>query len=73
MRYRLIITDKQTGEYPETEIIALREGWARHLSNCDITGFALDEEGHLLLIDGCDNIAYCPEDRFDVKVKQGPS
>lgn len=70
MRYRLIITDKKTGEYPETEIIALREDWAKHLLYCDISGFALDEDGQLLLIDDCDNIAYCPEDRFDVKVEQ---
>ena len=58
------VIDTNTGEYPDVESIALKEDWAKNLIYCDIDGFAMDEEGNLLLIDDCDNIAYCPSDRF---------
>lgn len=66
---RIIVTDKKTGEYPNTEQIALKEEWAKHLLYCDIDGFAIDEDGQLLLIDDCNNIAYCPLDRFNVEIE----
>lgn len=67
---RLVITDKKTGEYPDVWSIARRCKWAKHLVYCDIEGFALTEEGHLVLMDECGNVAYCPSDRFDVKIEE---
>ena len=65
-RNSFTVIDRQTGEYPEVENIALHEEWAKGLIYCDISGFAIDEDGNLMLIDDCDNIAYCPENRFEV-------
>lgn len=60
------VIDLKTGEYPDTSYIALHEDWAKNLIYCDISGFALDEDGLLMLIDDCNNIAYCPHDRFQI-------
>ena len=62
------VTDNQTGEYPDCERIALTEEWAKHLVYCDIDCFAITEEGGLILIDDCNNIAYPPADRFTVTI-----
>lgn len=61
------VVDNQTGRYPDCEKIALTEDWAKHLIYCDIDCFAVTEDGALLLIDDCNNIAYPPSDRFTVK------
>ena len=58
------VIDKNTGHYPDVEKIALEEEWAKHLCHCDIDCFAITDDGTLILIDDCDNIAYCPADRF---------
>lgn len=60
------VTDTKTGEYPDVENIALNENWAKGLIYCDIDGFLLTEDGNLLLMDDCGNVAYCPSDRFKV-------
>lgn len=62
------VIDNQTGEAPDCEKIALTEEWAKHLIYCDIDCFAITEDGSLILIDDCNNIAYPPSDRFTVKV-----
>ena len=49
------VIDKLTGEYPDLENIALHEEWAKGLVYCDMEGFALEEDGSLLLLDECDN------------------
>lgn len=61
------VIDKKTGKYPDTRKIALREKWAHGLVYCDIEGFALQEDGTLILLDECGNVAYCPPDRFEVR------
>lgn len=61
------VVDNQTGGYPDCEKIALTEDWAKRLIYCDIDCFALTEDGDLILIDDCNNIAYPPSDRFTVK------
>ena len=61
------VIDKITGEYPDCEKIALNEDWAKHLIYCDIDIFAIDEDGTLILTDDCGNVAYCPNDRFEIK------
>jgi len=61
------IIDPTTGEEPDTEQIALREVWAQGLVYCDIEGFALFDDGTLMLLDECGNWAYCPEGRFKIE------
>lgn len=62
------VIDNRTGGYPDCEKIALTEEWAKHLIYCDIDCFAITEDGDLILIDDCNNVAYPPSDRFTVKV-----
>ena len=60
------VIDKKTGEYPDLEKIAIEEDWAKGLCYCDMEGFALSEDGELILMDECGRLAYCPPDRFEV-------
>lgn len=60
------VIDKKTGKYPDTYSIARRCKWAKHLMCFDIDGFALMEDGHLVLMDDCSNVAYCPGGRFEI-------
>jgi len=62
------VIDKQTGKAPDLWQIALKEAWARHLTFCDMEGFAIEEDGSLILLDECGNFAYCPTDRFEISV-----
>lgn len=66
---KFTVIDKTTGQYPDVEKIALNEDWAKHLMYCDIDSFCIDEDGHLILTDDCGNAAYCPSDKFEVKIK----
>lgn len=60
------VIDKKTGKEADTYKIALKEDWAKHLIYCDIEGFAIEEDGSLVLLDECGNVAYCPDDRFEI-------
>lgn len=60
------VVDNATNEYPDVEKIALNEEWAKHLIYCDIDGFFVGEDGHLILVDDCGNAAWCPADRFSI-------
>ena len=60
------VIDLETGGYPDVEKIARTEEWAKNLMYCDIDTFAVTEDGRLILIDDCNNIAYCPEGRFKI-------
>ena len=60
------VIDTTTGEEPDMWKIALEENWAKHLMYCDMEGFALEEDGTLILLDECGRHAYCPEGRFKV-------
>lgn len=62
-----IVIDNLTGKEGDTQAIVLNEDWAKHLLCCDISGFAILEDGNLILMDDCDKVAYCPPDRFTVK------
>ena len=68
MTFRVI--DTTTGHAPDLAIIALNEDWARGLIYCDMEGFAITEDGGLILLDECGNYAYCPEGRFEVVMKE---
>lgn len=60
------VIDTKTGQYPDTWEIACKEEWAKHLCYCDIEGFAVEEDGTLVLLDECGKVAYCPEGRFRI-------
>ena len=60
------VIDKKTGQVPDLVGIALKESWAMNLIHCDMEGFAINEEGDLILMDECGNIVHCPGDRFEV-------
>ena len=60
------VIDNKTGKEADAYNIALKEDWAKGLIYCDIEGFAIEEEGNLILLDECGNVAYCPSGRFTV-------
>jgi hypothetical protein len=62
------VTDTFTGKEPDIEEIARNEDWARELVWCDMEGFALRQDGTLVLLDECGNSAYCPPGRFKVVI-----
>lgn len=65
------VIDNQTGKYPNCEEIALYEEWADELAYCDIEGFAITEDGNLILMDECGDCVFCPSDRFTVIFEKG--
>lgn len=58
------VIDTKTGKEADTYEIALNEDWAKSLIYCDMEGFAIEEDGTLVLEDECGNYVYCPEGRF---------
>ena len=64
MKFRVI--DKQTSKEADPYEIALHEEWASCLVYCDMEGFAITEDGYLVLMDECGNVVYCDTDRFKV-------
>ena len=64
MKFRVI--DKQTSKEADPYEIALHEEWASCLVYCDMEGFAITEDGDLVLMDECGNVVYCDTDRFKV-------
>lgn len=63
------VIDKTTGLKPDLRKIALEEDWAKNLIYCDMDGFMFDQDGSLYLVDDCNNLASCPEGRFEVTFK----
>ena len=61
------VVDTKTGEYPDLWEIALTEEWAKGLMYCDMDGFAIREDGSLILFDECGNCVSCPQDRFEIR------
>ena len=60
------VVDNKTNKYPDLYNLALKEDWAKDLMYCDMDGFAINEDGNLVLMDECGKVAYCPKDRFTV-------
>lgn len=65
-----IVIDNKTGKEADAYEISLHEEWARSLCYCDIEGFAITEDGELILADECGKFAYCPDGRFEVVFKE---
>lgn len=61
------VIDKKTGKEADDYMIALKEDWAKDLMYCDMDGFAITQDGYLILLDECGQFRYCPLDRFEVK------
>lgn len=61
------VIDVKTGKEADPGEIALHEHWAKNLIYCDMEGFAIEEDGSLILMDECGNYQYCPIGRFEVK------
>lgn len=60
------VIDTKTGKEADTYEIALHEDWAKHLIYCDIDGWAIGDDGSLMLLDDCGNFAYTDRERFKV-------
>lgn len=60
------VIDKQKGKEADEYQIALKEEWAKDLMFCDMDGFAIKQDGSLILIDECGNFKYCVPDRFEI-------
>ncbi len=60
------VIDNKTGKIADVEDIALKEEWAKELIYCDMEGFAIEEDGSLVLLDECGGVAYCPDGRFTI-------
>lgn len=63
---RFTVIDKKTGKEADEYEIALKEDWAKDLMYCDMEGFAILQDGTLILVDECGSFAYCPADRFEI-------
>ena len=61
-----VVLDKTTGKEAGLGEIALYEEWANSLVYCDMDGFAITQDGALLLLDECGKFEYCPSDRFEI-------
>lgn len=61
-----IVIDKKTGKEADECEIVLHEDWAKHLMYCDMEGFAIEQDGTLILLDECGQFVYCSSDRFEV-------
>ena len=61
-----VVIDKETGKEADPYDIALHEAWAKDLMYCDMEGFAILEDGTLILTDECGKYEFCPEGRFVV-------
>ena len=61
-----IVIDAKTGKEADTYNIALYEDWAKHLCYCDMDGWAIQDDGSLLLLDECGRYAYADKERFKV-------
>ena len=61
-----VVVDKKTRKEADCYNIALKEDWAKGLCYCDMDGFAITQEGMLILLDECGKYTYCPDNRFKV-------
>ena len=61
------VIDTNTGKEADENEIALHEDWAKYLCCCDMNGWAIMEDGTLLLTDECGQYAYANRERFKVK------
>jgi len=66
-----VVFDRLTKERANIEEIVSREKWAQCLRSLDLEGFAVAEDGSLILLDECGHHVYCPLGRFRVVLRAG--
>lgn len=66
-RIEFKVIDNNTGKEADIGKIALKEDWAKGLMYCDMQGFAILDDGNLVLLDECGKFEYCPSERFSIK------
>lgn len=65
-KFEFRVVDKKTNKEANIGEIALKEDWAKGLMYCDMEGFAILEDGNLVLLDECGKWEYCPSERFEI-------
>ena len=66
VEFPFYVFDKKKNKEADCYKIALKEDWAKCLCYCDMDGFAITQDGMLILLDECGEYAYCPDNRFKV-------
>ena len=66
VEFPFIVVDKRKNKEADCYNIALKEDWAKDLCYCDMDGFAITQDGMLILLDECGRYTYCPDNRFKV-------
>lgn len=60
------VIDSKTGKEADICKIARKEDWAAGLIYCDMQGWAIGEDGSLILMDECGNYVFADRERFKV-------
>ena len=66
VEFPFCVFDKKKNKEADCYKIALKEDWAKCLCYCDMNGFAIAQDGMLILLDECGRYTYCPDNRFKV-------
>lgn len=66
VEFPFCVFDKKKNKEADCYKIALKEDWAKCLCYCDMEGFAITQDGILILLDECGRYTYCPYNRFKV-------
>ena len=66
VEFPFCVFDKNKNKEADCYKIALKEDWAKCLCYCDMEGFAITQDGMLILLDECGRYTYCPDNRFKV-------
>ena len=66
VEFPFCVFDKKKNKEANCYKIALKEDWAKCLCYCDMNGFAIAQDGMLILLDECGKYTYCPDNRFKV-------
>lgn len=66
VEFPFCVFDKKKNKEANCYKIALKEDWAKCLCYCDMEGFAITQDGMLILLDECGEYTYCPDNRFKV-------
>lgn len=66
VEFPFCVFDKKKNKEADCYKIALKEDWAKCLCYCDMEGFAITQDGNIILLDECGKYVYCPCDRFEI-------
>ena len=70
---KFVVIDKETGKEADLYEIVMKsyneESWAKDLVFCDLEGWAIQDDGTLIVCDECGTFAYPPQERFEIWVK----